>query len=63
MLEHPAITNTIRTGYPDGEPRWPRCPICGQECKTIFWKETEVVGCDECLEQQRAWDYQEDFED
>lgn len=62
-MEHPAITNAIRTGYPDGvEPNWPRCPICCRECETIYWSKVgDVVGCDMCLEKQDAWDYQKEF--
>ena len=62
MMEHPDITRAIRTGYPEVEPRYPRCPICNKECETIYWsREGEVVGCDECLEKQDAWDYQKEF--
>jgi len=63
-IEHPVITNMERTGYPDGvEPRWPRCPICNNECETIYWsKAGEVVGCDMCLEEQDAYDYMKEFE-
>lgn len=58
------IARAILTGYPDVEPKWPRCPICCKECETIYWsKSGEVVGCDECLEKQDAWDYQKEFED
>ena len=61
MLEHPEITNAQRTGYPV-EPKWPRCPVCNKECETIYWsKSGDVVGCDECLETQDAWDYQKEF--
>lgn len=33
--DDPVIQNMERTGYPDGkEPRYPRCPCCGEECET-----------------------------
>lgn len=64
MLEHPEITNALRTGYPHGEPKWPHCPVCGDECETIYWhKNGTVVGCDMCLEKQDAWDYQKEMEE
>ena len=56
MLEHPVITRTERTGYPE-EPRRPICPICGEECDTVFktaWG--AVVGCDNCLTSCDAWE-------
>lgn len=34
--DDPVIQNMERTGYPDGkEPRYPRCPCCGEECETM----------------------------
>ena len=61
-MEHPEITNALLTGYPHGEPKYPRCPICGDECEAIYWsKFGEVVGCDECLTKQDAYEYEEEF--
>ena len=61
--DHPAIARALRTGYPDVEPRYPRCPICNQECEMIYWsKHIEVVGCEMCLETQCAWEYKRYFE-
>lgn len=57
--DHPAITNTERTGYPDGkEPVPPLCPLCGGECETIYRsKESgEVMGCDICIERIDPFD-------
>ena len=37
LPDHPVVQNLERTGYPDGkEPHYPRCPICGEECETIY---------------------------
>lgn len=49
--DHPVIRNMERTGYPDGkEPEYPICPICGEECETIYKsKDYDIVGCDECI--------------
>ena len=35
--DHPVIRNMERTGYPEGkEPTYPHCPVCGEECDTIY---------------------------
>lgn len=59
--DHPVIRNMERTGYPDGkEPAYPICPICGEECETIYRnKYLDVVGCEECVSTIDAWDYKE----
>lgn len=63
-LEHPDITHTLRTGYPRKESKLPRCPVCGEVCETIYWsKFGEVVGCDECIVLQEAWDFAKDYID
>ena len=25
------------------------CPVCGEECETIYQKDGETLGCDNCL--------------
>lgn len=61
-IEHPVITNMERTGHPDGkEPRYPRCPICNEECETIYMQDCEVVGCNECVGTKDAWEVEECF--
>lgn len=60
-LEHPAITNALRTGYPDGkEPEPPICLLCGKECEKLYKsRETgEIVGCDLCIEELEPWEAQ-----
>lgn len=61
--DHPIIHNCERTGWPDGsEPSYPRCPICGDECSTIYKDRSgEIVGCDECLYTADAWQEDECF--
>ena len=61
--DHPVIRNMERTGYPDGkEPEYPRCPICGEECETIYKsKDYDIVGCDECIRSKGAWEVEECF--
>ena len=61
--DQPVIRNMERTGYPDGrEPTYPRCPICGEECETVYKNiYFDVVGCDECMETKDAWEVPECF--
>lgn len=61
--DHPDIQNCERTGWPDGaEPTYPRCPVCGNECSTIYKSSSgEIVGCDECLYTADAWEEDECF--
>ena len=61
-MEHPDIENTIRTGYPHGEPNYPHCPICGSECEEIYMNEDgDIFACDECLKTKSAWFVEECF--
>lgn len=56
--DHPVIRNMEQTGYPDGkEPIYPRCPVCGEECETVYRNiYLDIVGCDVCLESKDAWE-------
>ncbi len=58
--DHPVIRNMERTGYPDGKaPTYPRCPICGEECETVYQSKEngfDIVGCDLCLKPWDAWE-------
>lgn len=50
-LEHPVITNLLRTGEPDGMAQLiPVCPFCGQECETLYAdKDGVTFACDNCI--------------
>ena len=63
LLDHPVIRNMERTGYPDGkEPRYPRCPVCGEECETMYRDHYGAyVGCDVCMETKDAWEVSDCF--
>lgn len=58
LPDHPVIRNLERTGYPDGkEPTYPRCPVCGEECDTIYKNaDLDIVGCDNCVATVDAWE-------
>lgn len=62
LPDHPAIANTMRTGYPDGKaPPTYQCPVCGGE---ITWHTYlfvsnitgNVIGCEGCVSQKEAED-------
>lgn len=60
IKDAPWIRNAEATGY-DREPRFPRCPICDEECDEIYKNQDgEVVGCDNCIEAYSAWEWQEE---
>lgn len=61
-MDHPQIANCIRTGYPNGEPKCPVCPVCGRECEEVYMDENGIVfACDECCKKKSAWDCAECF--
>jgi len=62
-LEHPEISNVLRTGYPHKMPHVPVCPVCGEECSTIYIDYYgTAVGCEECIGTADAYDYYESEE-
>ncbi len=63
MLDHSVIRNMERTGYPDGkEPAHPICPICGEECETVYTDVfRNVLGCDICISADDAWEVEDCF--
>lgn len=61
-MNHPDIENALRTGYPGGEPKWPKCPVCNSECDEVLVDENNVVfGCEHCTRTKSAWDCAECF--
>lgn len=61
-MNHPAIERTIRTGYPQGEPNYPHCPVCEKECEEIYFDQYGTIcGCDECIKTKSAWEVEECF--
>ena len=56
MRDAPDIRMALETGHPR-ETRWPRCPVCGSECETLYKDASgEIFGCDECVEAVNAWE-------
>ncbi len=63
QLQHPQISNALRTGWPTGKaPDEPACPICGENCSSIFrdrWG--NILGCEDCVKSEDAWEAAECF--
>jgi hypothetical protein len=42
----------------------PCCPLCGEECDTLFYDRFgDIVGCDNCVTTRDAWEVAECFHD
>lgn len=61
--DHPVIRNMEATGYPDGkEPEYPHCPVCSEECETIYREaDGSCLGCNCCIQSVDAWEADECF--
>jgi hypothetical protein len=35
----------------------PICPVCGEECETIYKANGDVIGCDQCVISVDAYDW------
>lgn len=58
MKDDPIIRSLERTGLPPwNDGRKPRCPVCGEECETLYQlHDGEIVGCESCVETVDAWE-------
>lgn len=55
--DHPAIANALETGYPTERTRLPHCPMCGEECETMYKDRFGAyIGCDVCVKAKNAWE-------
>ena len=55
ISDHPDIRERERNGVPAADVCV--CPICGEECETIYKdKWGNVLGCEECVEVCDAWE-------
>ena len=34
----------------------PVCPICGNECSTLYRDSTGIIGCENCVTELDAWE-------
>ena len=62
-MEHVPDAPWIRDAELNGVPEDPpvKCPICGEECETIYEdKNGEVFGCDKCTKHRDAYDWKAD---
>lgn len=64
LPDDPIIHNLEVTGYPDGkEPPTPICPVCEEDCNYIFKDfHGEIVGCENCIDQIPASEFEECFD-
>lgn len=46
--------------FPPDEPRRPHCPVCGEECEQMYKRGNEILGCDNCIVEVNAWEWQEE---
>lgn len=61
-LEHPDVASALCTGYPTEHMEQPICPLCFQECETIYKNEYgEILGCDVCVSNFDAWEISDCF--
>lgn len=57
IQDSPIIRNAEKYGTGGREPR---CPVCGQECETVYKDfRGEIIGCDDCLTAFDAWEEDE----
>lgn len=41
---------------------YPRCPVCGEECETVYLDHCgSYAGCNVCMDPRDAWDVPECF--
>lgn len=45
------------------EQKQPICPVCGFDCNTIYTRLGIVIGCDNCISAEDAYDWMEEQED
>ena len=56
LPDAPDIRRTEATGWPR-RAEWPRCPVCGAECETLYrGLDGEVLGCEDCVTASEAWE-------
>ena len=57
MRDDPIIRSLEDTGLPPWAKKRPVCPVCGDECETLYKDcSGEVFGCENCVETVDAWE-------
>lgn len=49
--------------YPPADDDCPIFPVCGEECETLYRQGNEILGCDNCIVEVNAWEWQEEQEE
>lgn len=49
--------------FPQDEPDCPICPVCGEECEPLYRQGNEILGCDNCIVEVNALEWQEEQEE
>ena len=42
------------------EGEMPKCPVCGEECETLYRDSNDIVGCEHCIKTVDAYEYMEE---
>lgn len=42
---------------PEYDERKTPCPVCDEECETIFMRECDEQGCEHCVDEKDAWEW------
>lgn len=58
-LEHPGISRTLATGYPEPEREF-TCPVCGKACQVYYQQFGVICGCDRCIREMDPWEWEDD---
>ena len=59
LPDAPWVRDAELNGYPSDDPV--HCPICGEECDTIFYdKNGEIFGCEQCIQKKDAYEWAEE---
>lgn len=47
--------------YPSPPPQKnPICPVCGWDCGKVYFQNGQVIGCDNCITEQDAYEWEEE---
>ena len=49
--------------FPPSDDNCPICPISGDECETLYRQGNEIIGCENCIIEVNAWEWQNEQEE